>query len=289
METELPEYDYEIMFIDNFSTDGTRELLEQLCSENPKIKAIFNVKNFGPNRSGFHGFLNSDGDCTIAMVSDFQDPPEMIPKFVHKWEEGYKIAAAQKVTSRENKFVYFLRSMYYKFIGKISDVEQIEQFTGFGLYDKSFVDIVRTLDDPYPYFRGIVGEYGSKIAMIPFEQPKRRAGKSKSNIYHLYDVAMLGITSYSKSVMRMATILGFFISAFSVLIAIVYLILKLVFWSSFPIGMAPLVIGMFFLGSVQLFFIGILGEYIMAINTKVAKRPLVAEEKRLNLEGRKIF
>ena len=195
METELPEYDYEIMFIDNCSNDGTREVLERFCKEDPKIKAIFNVRNFGPNRSGFHGFLNSDGDCTIAMVSDFQDPPEMIPQFVKKWEEGYKIVVAQKTKSKENKIMYVIRSAYYKFIQKISDIQQIEQFTGFGLYDKSFVDIVRSLHDPYPYFRGIVGEYGYKIATIPFNQPKRRSGKSKSNFFRLYDVAMLGITS----------------------------------------------------------------------------------------------
>jgi glycosyltransferase involved in cell wall biosynthesis len=289
METELPEYDYEILFIDNCSTDGTREVLEELCKGNPKIKAILNAKNFGANRSGFHAFLNSDGDCTIQMASDFQDPPEMIPQFVHKWEEGYKIVIAQKHTSKENKLMYLIRSIYYKFIKKISDVEQIEQFTGFGLYDHSFIEIVRSLNDPYPYFRGIVGEYGYKIAMIKFEQPQRRSGKSKSNFMHLYDTAMLGITSYSKVVMRMATILGFFVSAMSIIIAIVYLILKIVYWSSFPMGLAPLVIGMFFLGAIQLFFIGMLGEYMITISTKVTKRPLVAEENRFNLEGRKIY
>jgi glycosyltransferase involved in cell wall biosynthesis len=280
----LVDYDYEILFIDNHSSDGTRELLQKLCMGNKKIKAIFNARNFGIILSPYYGILQSDGDCTIQMVADFQDPPSMIVDFVRKWEEGFKIVIAIKITSSENKLIYFLRSVYYKFLKKITDIEHIEHFTGFGLYDRDFVDLLRKLDDPYPYLRGIVAELGYSRAEIPFNQPRRERGITKNNWYTLYDMAMLGITSYSKVVMRMATILGFTISGLSILVAFIYFLLKLLLWNEFPMGIAPIIISIFFFGSVQLFFTGFLGEYILSINIRTLKRPLVVEEQRLNFD-----
>jgi len=283
-ETELPEYDYEIIFIDNHSTDGTRELLAEMCEHHPKIKAIFNAKNFGHIRSPYYGLLQTTGDCTINLCADFQDPPELIPQFVHEWEQGYKIVIGIKTNSKENGLMYALRTLYYKTIKKISDVDQIEHFTGFGLYDKDFIQVLRDLDDPMPYLRGIVAELGYDRKEIEYEQPRRKAGKTKNNWYTLYDMGMLGITSYSKVVLRMATIIGFIFAAASFVIALIYLILKLTNWDQYPAGTAPILIGLFLIGSLLMFFIGFLGEYILNINTRVMKRPLVVEEKRLNFE-----
>jgi glycosyltransferase involved in cell wall biosynthesis len=280
---ELGNYDYELIFIDNYSEDKTREYLAQLCSENKKVKAIFNAKNFGNIRSSFYGMLQATGDCTIGMCADFQDPPEMIPKFVKEWENGYKIVTGKKFKSHENQFIYFLRGMYYKFIKKIAEVKQLEQFTGFGLYDRTFMDVLRSLNDPMPYMRGMVAELGYGIKEIEYVQPKRRAGKTSNNWYTLYDMAMLGITSYTKVVMRCATISGFLISGISFLVAIYYFIMKLANWDKFTLGTAPIIISIFLLGSIQLFFIGFLGEYILNINTRVMKRPFVIEEKRINM------
>ena len=279
---ELPNYDYEILFIDNCSIDGTRDCLKKICSENPKIKAIFNARNFGPARSSHHGMLQTTGDCTICMFADFQTPANLLPKFVEEWEKGYKIVSAIRVKSEENFIMRILRLLYYKIICKMSDIEQIEHFTGFGLYDKSFVDIMRSLKDPMPYGKGIVSELGYKRKDIPFEQPKRRAGKSSYNLFRYYDIAMLGFTSYTKTGLRLASITGFIFSILSFLIAIAYLIYKILYWQWFSVGIAPLVIGIFFLGSIQLFFLGFIGEYIMAINTRVMNRPLVVEEDRVN-------
>lgn len=280
----LPKYDYEIVFIDNDSKDTTREKLTALCAENRRIKAIFNAKNFGQFNSPYYGIYQTTGDCTILMAADFQDPVEMIPKLVAEWENGYKIVSAIKTTSKENPIMRFFRTCYYKVIKKMSDVEQIEHFTGFGLYDKSFVKVLRELDDPTPFLRGIVAELGFKRKEIPYEQPKRRAGKTSNNWYKLYDAAMLSFTSYTKIGMRVATIFGFLTSMVSVLIALVYLVLKFVYWDKFVLGNAPLLIGVFLLGGIQLFFIGLLGEYIMSINTRVMKRPLVIEERRINFD-----
>ena len=281
----LPQYDYEIVFIDNDSQDKTRELLEGLCAEDKKVKAIFNAKNFGQFNSPYYGMLQTTGDCTISMCCDFQDPVEMIPKLVAEWENGYRIVCAIKTTSKENKIMRFFRSCYYKIIKKMSNVDQIEHFTGFGLYDKSFIEVLRNLDDPTPFLRGIVAELGYKRKEIPYEQAKRRAGKTHNNFYTLYDAAMLSFTSYTKVGLRIATICGILMSVISGLIGLVYLILKLAMWDSFPMGTAPILIGMFFLGSLQLFFIGFLGEYVLNINTRVMKRPLVIEEKRLNFDN----
>lgn len=282
MEEKLPKYNYELIFIDNCSTDKTKILLEDLCEKNKKIKAIFNAKNFGQFNSPYYGMLQTTGDCTITICADFQDPVDMIPKFVHEWEKGNKIVIGIKTKSKENKFMYFLRSCYYKIIKKISDTEQIEHFTGFGLYDKSFIEVLKKLDDPTPFLRGIVAELGFARKEIPYEQQKRRAGKTHNNFYKLYDAAMLSFTSYTKIGLRLATFAGVIISSISFIIGLIYLILKLMYWDRFAAGTIPILIGMCFLGAIQLFFIGFLGEYILAINARVMKRPLVIEEKRIN-------
>ncbi len=282
---ELPSYDYEIVFIDNDSSDTTRVKLRQLCKGNKKIKAIFNAKNFGQFNSPYYGILQTTGECTIAMCCDFQDPPEMIPKLVYEWENGAKIVSAIKTTSKENKLKRFFRTCYYKIIKKMSNVEQIEHFTGFGLYDKDFVEVLRDLKDPTPFLRGIVAELGFKRKDIPYEQQKRRAGKTHNNWYSLYDAAMLSFTSYTKIGLRIATIGGFIIGFISFVIALVYFIMKLANWDSFIMGNAPIVIGVFVLGGIELFFIGLLGEYIMSINNRVMKRPLVVEEERINFNN----
>ena len=282
LEKELPQYDYELVFIDNDSTDGTRDIIRGLCADNPRIKAILNARNFGQFNSPNYGMLQVTGDCVIEMVADFQDPVEMIPKYIHEWEKGYKIVIGIKTSSKENRLMYWLRSCYYKTIKKLSDVEQIEHFTGSGLYDREFIEVLRNLDDPTPFLRGIVAELGYRRKEIPYEQPRRRAGKTHNNFYRLYDAAMLSVTSYTKAGLRLATIFGSICAVVSMLIAMVYLVMKLIWWDRFPAGMAPMLIGMLFLGSVQLFFIGFLGEYIMSINQRVMKRPLVIEEERIN-------
>lgn len=284
LEKDLPEYDYEILFIDNCSKDKTREKLILLCSRNKKIKAIFNTKNFGQFNSPYYGLCQTTGDCTICLCADFQDPIDMIPKFVHEWENGYKIVCGIKTSSKENKIMYFLRGVYYKTIKKMSEVEQIEQFTGFGLYDKSFIQVLRDLKDPTPFLRGIVAELGPERKEIPYEQQERRAGKTNNNWYRLYDAAMLSFTSYTKIGLRLATFIGFGLSAVSVVIAIVYFILKLLHWNDFPAGMTPILLGVFVIGSMQLFFIGLLGEYIMNMNARLMNRPLVIEQERINFD-----
>lgn len=281
---ELNNYKYEIIFIDNYSNDNTRLNIIKLCKENKNIKAIFNAKNFGWTKSPYYGLLQMTGDCVIVMCADFQDPPKMIVDFVREWESGYKIVIGIKNKSKENPIMYFIRSIYYKLIKNISEMEHIEQFTGFGLYDKEFINVLKNLDDCYPYFRGIVAELGYKIKKINYEHQKRKFGKSKSNLYMLYDYAMLGIVSYSKIVMRLATMIGFLFSFLSFLSGLIYFVYKIIYWELFYIGIAPLIIGVFFIGSVQLFFIGLLGEYILNINTRVMKRPLVIEEKRINFD-----
>lgn len=281
---KLTNYDYELIFIDNDSKDKTRELIEKQCNSNKKVKAIFNARNFGQFNSPYYAMLNSTGDCTILICADFQDPIEMIPQFIKEWENGYKIVIGIKETSQENKAMYFLRSCYYKIIKKFSNTEQIEHFTGFGLYDKKFIDVLRNLDDRTPYLRGIVSELGFKRKEIPYKQAKRKAGKTHNNFYTLYDAAMLGLTSYTKIGLRLATFFGMIVGALSFIVGLVYLVLKLIYWDRFVAGMTPMLIGIFFLGALQLFFIGFLGEYILSINQRLMKRPLVVEEKRINFE-----
>ena len=284
---ELKKYNYEILFIDNKSQDKTRTLIREICAKDKNVKAIFNAQNFGQFNSPYYGLINTTGDCTISVAADFQDPVEMIPKFVKEWENGYKIVIGIKNKSEESKLVYALRSLYYKMIKKFSEVEQIEHFTGFGLYDKDFIEVLKNLDDPDPYLRGIVAELGFERKEIPFTQPKRQRGKSSNNWYRLYDAAMLGITSYTKIGLRLATIVGFIISFLSVFVALIYLVLKLCNWNSFQAGIAPIIIGVFLLGGMQIFFIGFLGEYILNINQRIMHRPLVVVEEKLNFEGEK--
>lgn len=284
---ELPDYRYEIIYIDNDSKDRTREIVRRLCLADPGVKGIFNAKNFGQFNSPYYAMLQSTGDATILMAADFQDPVEMIPRYVKEWENGYKIVIGIKKSSKESKIMYWLRSCYYKFIKKLSDVEQIEHFTGFGLYDARFIKVLRELDDPTPFLRGIVAELGFRRKEVPYEQPKRRAGITSNNFYRLYDAAMLSITSYTKVGLRIATIFGSISCFASMLVALIYLILKLMYWDRFPAGMAPLLIGMCFLGSVQIFFIGMVGEYILSINARIMKRPLVIEEERINFTSGK--
>ena len=284
IENKLAQYDYELIFIDNNSTDGTKDVLRSLCIENKKIKVIFNAKNFGQFNSPYYGLCQTNGDCTIFMCCDFQDPIEMIPKFIEKWEAGYKIVCAIKTSSKENRVMRLLRTCYYKIIKKMSDVEQIEHFTGFGLYDKSFIEVLKKLDDSTSFLRGIVAELGYKRIDIPYEQQKRAAGKTHNNWATLYDAAMLSFTSYTKIGLRIATIIGFGLSAISLVVALIYLILKLVFWDRFVAGTIPILLAVCVLGSVQIFFIGLLGEYVLSINKRIMKRPLVIEEERLNFE-----
>ncbi|MBQ9086821.1 MAG: glycosyltransferase family 2 protein [Clostridia bacterium] len=280
----LPQYDYEILFIDNCSQDRTRELLRQICAENPKIRAILNSKNFGQFNSPYYGMCQTTGDCTLCVCCDFQDPVEMIPKFLEEWEKGYKIVIGIKTSSKESKLMYFLRSIYYKMVRKMSKVEQIEHFTGFGLYDKSFIEVLRNLDDPTPFLRGIVAELGPKIKQVEYEQAKRRAGKTSNNFFTLYDAAMLSFTSYTKIGMRLASFLGILMSGGSALGALVCLILKLLDGGLFQSGTAAILLAILFVGGLQLFFLGFLGEYIMTINARVMKRPLVIEEERINFD-----
>ncbi|MDR1803640.1 MAG: glycosyltransferase family 2 protein [Treponema sp.] len=284
VENKLASYDYEIIFIDNCSTDNTRPLLRDICNKNHRIKAIFNARNFGQHNSPYYGLCQTSGDCSIHICADFQDPVELIPVLVEEWEKGYKIISCIKTKSKENRIIRFLRTCYYKIIKKMSDIEQIEHFTGFGLYDKSFIDILRSLHDPIPFLRGVVAELGFKRKEINYEQQKRRAGKTKNNWYTLYDAAMLSFTSYTKIGLRIATIVGFITAAVTFVVALVYFIYKLLYWDAFSVGIAPLVIGVFFLGSLQLFFIGFIGEYVMSINTRLMNRPLVIEEERINFD-----
>lgn len=281
---KLSFYDYEIIFIDNDSKDLTRQKIRSLCRGNKKIKAIFNTKNFNGLKSPYYGLLQATGDCAILMCADFQDPVEMIPQFVKEWENGHPVVCGIKTTSQENRFMYFIRTVYYKLIKSMSSIDQIEHFTGFGLYDRQFLDILKQLDDPSPFLRGIVAEYGYNRKDIPYEQQKRRFGKTSTNFWWLYDVAMLSFTSYTKVGLRLATFVGGICAFISLVIALVYLILKLMFWDSFGMGVAPALIGVFLLGSIQLFFIGLIGEYIMNINTRVMHRPLVIEKERINFE-----
>lgn len=284
IKTNLPEYDYEILFIDNKSQDGTREILRQICAEDKGVKAIFNAKNFGQFNSPYYGILQTSGDCTVTICADFQDPVELISVFVREWEKGYKIVIGRKTRSHESKLMYFLRGCYYKIIRKMSSVEMIEQFTGFGLYDRSFVNTMRELKDPTPFIRGIVAELGPERKEIEYTQPQRRAGKTHNNWYSLFDAAMLSFTSYTKVGMRIAEFAGFGIAALSFLIGLGYLIAKLLSWEKFVAGYAPMMIALFFMGGVQLAFMGFIGEYIMAMNTRIMNRPLVVEECRLNFE-----
>ena len=280
---ELPEYDYEILFIDNKSQDRTRQIIQEICAEDLRVKAIFNAKNFGQFNSPYYGLIHTSGDCTISLCADFQDPVDTIPRLVHEWEKGYKIVCAIKTSSKENPLMYFLRGCYYKFIHAVSSVSMIEQFTGFGLYDKSFIDVLRNLGDCTPFYRGIVPELGFDITKIEYTQAKRRAGKTSNNWKTLYDAAMLSFTSYTKIFLRLPTILGALMAGFSALGGVVYLVA----WccSGFEVGNGPIALLVCGMTGVQLFFTGMMGEYVLSINERMKNRPLVVEERRINFEG----
>ena len=284
MEEKLSQYKFELVFADNASTDQSRVLIQNLCRKDKRVKAIFNAKNFGYSRSHFYGLTQMTGDAVMLVHADLQNPPELIPQFVEKWERGAKVIIGIKNRSKENGFVYFIRGIYYKLMKHMSEVEQIEHFTDFELLDKSFIQVLRDIDDPVPYLRGIVSELGFGMEKIYYTQDKREHGKSYANFFKLYDFAMLGITSYSKTLMRMATFIGSGLAGICFIIALATFIKKILYWESFSVGAAATTIGVFFLGAVQLFFIGILGEYILSINSRVIKRPLVIEECRINFE-----
>ena len=277
-------YQWEMIFIDNCSTDNTVDELRKIAGEDKNVKVIVNSRNFGHIRSPHHALLNAYGDAVISIVSDLQDPPEMIPQFIEKWESGFKIVMGQKLTSEESKFMYNIRKLFYWTLRSLSDdnTQQLSQCTGFGLYDKQVMDVLRKIEDPYPYFRGLLCEVGFEKALIPYNQPLRKSGITKNNFYTLYDMAMLAIVKHSKLPLRLVTILGFSTAILSLIFAIFYFAYKLIFWDSFSLGMAPLVIGLFFFSSVQLFVIGLVGEYVGAIYTRVDKKPLVVEKERIN-------
>lgn len=282
---QLPDYDFEHIYIDNASTDGTVTALRRLASADSRVRAIVNNRNFGIIRSSNHGLLQARGDAVINMASDMQEPPELIVDFVRQWEAGFKVVVGVKPESHETAPMFALRRLYYATIGRIADVKLIPHYTGFGLYDREVIETFRRIDDPYPYFRGLIADMGFVHAEVPYTQPMRKRGITKNNFYSLYDMAMLGITSHSKVPLRLATMSGFALSAVSLLIALGYLVLKLTQWEQMSFGMAPILIGFFFFASVQLFFIGLLGEYILQIHTQVQKRPLVVERERINFQS----
>ena len=280
----LPQYEYEHIFIDNASTDQTVDILKRLAAEDRRLKIIVNTRNFGHIRSPYHGILQAGGAAVICLASDLQEPPSLIPEFLEWWEQGFKMVRGVKSQSEESALMFAIRKMYYNFVNRVSDIKLLKNSTGFGLYDRCVIEELRKIDDPYPYFRGLVSDIGFPSHEIEYTQPMRKRGISKNNFYTLYDIAMLGITNHSKVPLRLATMLGFAMAIASFLIAMGYLVAKLIFWDQFSLGTAPLIIGLFFLGSVQLFFIGIIGEYIGAIYTQVQKRPLVVEKERINFD-----
>ena len=281
---KLPDYSYEHIFIDNSSSDQTVPILKEIAHDDKCVKIIVNARNFGHIRSPYHALLQAKGDAVISLVADFQDPPEVIPEFIRKWEEGFKIVVGIKKTSSESPLFFAVRKAYYYLVGRLSEIPLVGNFTGFGLYDRKVMDILKTIDDPYPYFRGLICDIGFERAEIMYQQPARKRGFTKNNLYTLYDIAMLGITNHSKVPLRLAAMTGFVVAALSLLSAFVYLVYKLVCWQRFQLGLAPLVIGLFFFSAVQLLFVGIIGEYIGAIHTQVLKRPLVIEKERINFD-----
>jgi glycosyltransferase involved in cell wall biosynthesis len=279
---ELGRYEFEVIFIDNASSDNTVGVLRRLAASDRRVKVIVNARNFGAIRSGYYALTQAGGDAVVAMASDLQDPPALIKDFVAQWEQGYKVVLAIKTSTHESQLFHFVRSAYYKMVKRLSETELNDHSTGFGLYDRQVIEILRKIDDPYPYFRGLISEIGFESAKVPFTQPQRKRGITKNNFYTLYDLAMLGITKHSTLPLRLATMSGFALSILSLLTGIGYLVYKLLFWDLFSAGMAPVVIGLFLFCSVQLFFIGILGEYIGVILTHVRKLPLVVEKERIN-------
>ncbi len=282
--TQLPQYNYEHIFIDNASQDNTVPLLREVAARDKRVKVIVNARNFGHIRSPSYALLQAKGDAVISLVADFQDPPELIPEFVRCWEEGAKVVAAVKKQSKETWWVFYLRKAYYRILEKIAEAPVIKNFTGFGLYDKKIMDVIRAYGDPQPYFRGLLSDFGYDIERVEYVQPARTRGKSKNNFFTLLDMAILGTTSYSRVPLRLATLLGFTLSGMSLLVALGYLVYKFLFWYQVPFGITPLLVGGFVFFSVQLLFIGLLGEYIAAIHVRVLKKPLVIERERINFD-----
>jgi polyisoprenyl-phosphate glycosyltransferase len=278
----LPQYRYEHVFIDNASKDGTPRILRELAAADPNVKVILNARNFGHVRSGYYALLQTRGDAVVALACDFQDPPDLIPEFLRRWEAGSRVVLAVKESSAESGLFYLIRDRYYKTLARIADIELVNQSTGFGCFDRVVIEALRKIDDPYPYFRGLIAEIGYEPSIVKFSQPARRRGISSQNFYTLYDLAFLGIVNHSKVPLRMATMTGFALAALSLVVAFGYLVYKLLFWNQFTVGIAPILIGFFFLTSVQLFFIGIVGEYIGSIYTQVRHHPHVFEKERLN-------
>lgn len=278
----LSQYDFEVIFIDNASTDKTVDLLKEIAKKDFRIKIIINTRNFGQICSPYWGLLQTNGEASILMVSDLQEPPEMIPQFLEEWEKGWRVVLAVKPASKTNVAMHLIRRIYYRVLDKISNVRLVSDSTGFGLYDRRVVGHLKQIADPYPYLRGLVCELGYPIKTIPFNQPRRSRGLSKNNIYSLFDYAMLGIVSHSLVPMRIATIIGFLVAGFSAIIAIYYALMKLLYWDTFPIGVAPLVVGFFMMSGLLFIFIGLLGEYIGSIQTYVKNRPIVVEKERIN-------
>lgn len=281
---QLANYNYELIFADDYSTDETRKELEKICASDKKVKAVFNAKNFGFTRSVFNALKLGDGDGVFMVFGDMQDPPELLVDFVKCWEKGDQVIIGQKLKSDESKFIYTLRTMFYKMMDKFSSVSQIQHFNGFGFYDKSFIEIIKQIDDPQPYLKGIVSEFAMNQSILNYHQLESERGKSNFNFARYYDVAMIGITSYTKTVMRIATFIGAFLGIISICLAIFVFVNKLLNWYTYPVGTATIIIGVFFIGAIQLFFTGILGEYILSINTRSMKRPLVVYEKKINFE-----
>lgn len=279
-----PQYAYEHIFIDNHSIDATAAILTRIAERDPHVKVIVNARNFGHIRSPIHALMQATGDLMIGIASDFQEPPDLIPEMIAAWEEGYKMVLCVKRSSGENGLFYWLRKQYYKTVESLSSVETIQNYTGFGAYTREVIEIFRSFNDPYPYFRGIIAEIALPNKRIYFDQPARKRGISKNNFYTLYDIAMLGIISTSKVPLRLAVFAGFLGAAFSFLVAFGYLVAKLIFWKTFTVGIAPMIIGMFFIQSLMLVFLGILGEYVGAIYTKVQQRPYAVEQVRLNFD-----
>jgi glycosyltransferase involved in cell wall biosynthesis len=278
------DYSYEHIFIDNASTDNTLAELKAIAAEDRNVKVIRNTRNFGHIRSPMHALYQTTGDAVIGIVADLQDPPELIVEMIRKWEEGYPVVICVKQSSGESGLMFWIRKRYYRLVNRLSGVETYENYTGFGLYDRQVVEVIKSFDDPYPYFRGLIAEAGFRHYDIPYHQPARKRGITKNNFYSLYDMAMLAITNLSKIPLRLVTFSGFVGAVICVLVSLAYLVYKLAFWNRFSVGVAPLVIGVFFFMSLQMLFIGIIGEYIGTIHTLVQKRPLVVEEERINFE-----
>lgn len=279
---QLPEYQFEHIYIDNASTDKTVMILRRMVQEDGRVRVIVNARNFGHIRSPYYGLLQAHGDAAICMASDLQDPPALIKDFITKWEEGFKVVMGVKSKSEESPVMYSLRKLYYRTLQRLSETQLVENFTGYGLYDQQVIEILRQMNDPYPYFRGLIADIGFPAAKIEFTQPQRKHGITKNNFYTLYDMAMLGLISYSKVPLRLATMFGFFVAVMSFLVGSFYLVYKLLNWQNFSVGLAPVVVGLFFFGAVQLFFLGVVGEYIGAIYTQILHRPLVIEKERIN-------